>query len=295
MMIFKLIEDKINVLLSHLTTAAVQPQVNALENIIYAYIVVWVMFRGYLILAGKSEDPLKGLIFDAALKMAVVAVVFNPAWIQMISNAIDGMNSWASGSTSLFTRMDELLKKTFDVSGRMIDMDHSMVPIEGYASAIILMAGFVVFSVLTVWIMASTTLMLKVLIMISPIMIYSSLYSWFKDIFSNWLKLIIANTLTVLIVGVFLNALDGSYREVIDTAKTEVVSSNIFAQSIEIAILTIFLGLAVLMAREIAQQLAGASIEHLPGSAGAQASAPFRAYRNWKDRREQRRFYRGRE
>lgn len=295
MMIFKLIEEKINVLVSHLTAVAVQPQVNALEDIIYAYIVAWVMFRGYLILAGKSEDPLKGLIFDAALKMAVVAVVFNPAWISLISDAIDGMNSWASGSTSLFTRMDELLKKTFDVSGRMIDMDHSMVPIEGYASAIILMAGFVVFSVLTVWIMASTTLMLKVLIMISPIMIYSSLYSWFKEIFSNWMKLIIANTLTVLIVGVFLNALDGSYRQVIDTAKAQVSSSNIFAQSIEIAILTIFLGLAVLMAREIAQQLAGASIEHLPGSAGAQASAPFRAYRNWKDRREQRRFYRGKD
>ena len=161
MMIFKLIEEKINVLVSHLTAAAVQPQVNALQDIIYAYIVAWVMFRGYLILAGKSEDPLKGLIFDAALKMAVVAVVFEPAWIQLISDAIDGMNSWASGSTSLFARMDELLKKTFDVSVRMIDMDRSMVPIEGYTSAIILMAGFVVFSVLTVWIMASTTLMLN--------------------------------------------------------------------------------------------------------------------------------------
>jgi len=274
-MIYRVIEDMIHTITDKLTAAAVSPQVNALETVLYLYLTVWILFRGYMILAGKSQDPIKDLLFDFAIKAAVITIIFSPTWITLISNAIDGLNSWASGSTSLFGRMDDLLKKTFDVSSIMIDQDRSMVPIAGYFSAMILISGFVVFSFLTIFIIASTTIMLKILIMLTPIMLATTIFKWIKDVFASWIRLIVANTLTVLIVGMFINTLDKSYENVIDQTRAQISDVDLLMKSFEILILTLFLALAILIAKEIAQQLASASIEHLPQSL-------YGRYGNWK-------------
>lgn len=277
-MIYGFIEDMVHIITDKLTTAAVSPQVNALETVLYLYLTVWIMFRGYMVLAGKSQDPLRDLLFDFAIKAAIITIIFSPTWITLISDAIDGINSWASGSTSLYARMDELAKKTFELKGIMIDQDRSMVPIAGYLSATMLIVGFVVFSFLAIWIITSTTIMLKILIMLAPIMLATTIFKWIKDVFASWIRLIVANTLTVSIVGMFINALDQNYEKFIDKTKSKISNIDMLATSAEILILGLFLALAVLIAKEIAQQLASASVEHLPQSL-------YGRYSDWRYRR----------
>jgi len=285
--IFGIIESKVNLIIGHLNAAAVSPQVSALKSAMIAYLTVWILFRGYMVLAGKSQEPMKDLLFDLAIKATIIMVVFSPTWITLISNAIDGMNSWASGSTSLYTRMDDIVNSLGELIKIVWKKDDSYVPLIGATTILMIVSGFVVFSVFAIWIMVSTTLILKILIMLSPIMIASSFYGWIKDIFTQWIRLIIANTLTVLLVGIFLNAIDGMYKGLIDNAKTTMSDSNLIISGLGILIFSLIIALAIYMAKGIAQQLASVSIENLPGQA-------LRDARDWKDRREQRSFYKGR-
>ena len=263
--IFSLIESKINLIIASLNSAAVSPQVSALKTTMIAYLTIWILFRGYMVLAGKSQDPIRDLLYDFGIKAAIIVIVFSPTWISLISNAIDGINSWASGSSSLYGRMDEIMNSLGELIKIVWKKDDSYVPLVGAFTIFIVVAGFVVFSVFAIWVMISTTLTLKILIMLSPIMIAAAYYNWIKDIFTQWLRLIIANTLTVLLVGIFLNAIDGMYKGLIENAKSTMSDSNMVITGLGILIFSLIISLAIYMAKGIAQQLAGASIEHLPG------------------------------
>ncbi len=269
MEIFSKVESIVNNLTAQLTTAAVDPQVQALKSIILAYITAWVTVRGYMILAGKTEEPIKSLLFDAAVKMIVVIVVFSPTWISLVSSTIDGLNSWASGSVSLYTRLDEILNSAIDLSNKLIDQDKGVIdiPIVGTAAAVLVMFGFVIFAVPSILIIITTTVTLKIVIMISPIMIFTLMFSWFKQIFSKWIELVLNNTLTVLLVGVLLNALNGKYKEVMDKANNSVGNADLLYISISVLIVSLIIAWVVLMAKGVAQQLTFVSIEHLPAAA----------------------------
>jgi len=259
MKIFSKIESIVNNLTAQLTTAAVDPQVQALQSIILAYITAWVTVRGYMILAGKSQDPVKSLLFDAAVKMIVVVVVFSPAWINLVSSTIDGINSWASGSVSLYTRLDEILNSAIDLSNKLINEDSGVfdIPVVGTFAASLVMIGFVIFSVPAILIIITTTITLKIVIMISPIMIFTLMFSWFKQIFSKWIELVLNNTLTVLLVGILLNALNGKYKEIIDKANNSVNSADLLYIGISVFIVSLIIAWIVLMAKGVAQQEIG--------------------------------------
>jgi len=129
--------------------------------------------------------------------------------------------------------------------------------------------------------------------MISPIMIFTLMFSWFKQIFSKWIELVLNNTLTVLLVGILLNALNGKYKEIIDKANNSVNSADLLYIGISVFIVSLIIAWIVLMAKGVAQQLTFVSIEHLPGVATSQSTASYRAYRDWNDRRKQRKFWKG--
>jgi len=285
--IFTEIEAIVNELTAQLNSAAVSPQLNALQSILLAFITLWVMAKGYMILAGKTDEPIKDLLFGAAIKAIIITVVFSPAWISLVTSSIDGLNEWASGSISLYTRMDELLSSAIKLSNNLIDADDGIldVPIVGTFSAVLVMFGFVVFSVFTILIVIGVTVTLKVLIMLTPIMIYTLLFDWFKQVFSKWLELVINNTLTVLLVGIFLNAFDGKYKSILDSKAAHGGSGDLIYIGTAILIVSLIMTWIVLMARGIAQQLTFVSIEHLPGSSAKDMASPYSKYKDWKFRR----------
>jgi len=269
MLIFSKIESIINTLTAQLTTAAVSPQVDALKTIILIYITLWVFARGYMILAGKSDDPIKGLIFDATIKIIIVSVVFSPIWISLVTSAIDGMSAWASGGTSIYSRLDVLLKTALEVANKLSDMGPSILTFHviGNFAGWVILIFFGVFSVITLLVIISATITLKILIMLSPIMIFTLMFNWFKQIFSKWLELVLNNTLTILIVGILLNALNGKYKDILDSANSQAGTGDILYICFLISVISVVLAWVVLMAKGIAQQLTFVSIEHLPGAA----------------------------
>jgi len=267
--IFSKVETIVNDLTAQLTTAAVSPQVKALEAIIITYISLWVLARGYMILAGKTDEPIKGLIFDAAIKISIVTVVFSPHWIGLVSSAIDGLNSWASGSISLYSRLDEILDSALELSNALINEDSGVfsIPVIGAIAAGMVMFGFIIFSVPAILIIITTSVTLKILIMLSPIMIFTLMFSWFKQIFSKWIELVLNNTLTVLLVGILLNALNGKYKSIIDKANAHISNTDLLYAGASVFIVSLIIAWIVLMAKGVAQQLTFVSIEHLPGAA----------------------------
>jgi type IV secretion system protein VirB6 len=273
--IFAKIESIIDSLTTQLNAAAVSPQVNALQSILVAYITVWVMARGYMILAGKSQEPFKDMLFDATIKVIVIAVVFSPTWISLISDTIDGLNSWASGSISLYSRMDEVFSSALELSNKLIDQDSGIfdIPVIGVFSAGLVLFGFFIFAIPGVLIIITTTVTLKILIMLAPIMIFTLMFDWFKTIFTKWIELTLSNTLTVLLVGILMNAISGEYKDIVDKTSLHANGNNdLLYLGASVLIVSIIIAWIILMAKGIAQQLTFVSIEKLPGSAAREGA-----------------------
>jgi type IV secretion system protein VirB6 len=261
---------------SDIASADISTQVSQINNLVLAWFTLYVLAKGYMILAGKSDDPVKDLLFRLSVYGIIVAFATNAGgWLDLASEAINGLNEWASGGSSLYTQLDKAFDDAVQL-GIMIEEqeDEALeINIAGFFANVIVLIGFGIFAIPAIGIIITTSFILKILILISPIMIFALLFDWVKGIFQKWIELILSNTLTVLLVGISFNVLTTKYENYISAIKTqaEAVGENGLALSVEIFFVSIVLLLLILMAKGIAQQLTYVSIETLPGSAAKSA------------------------
>lgn len=267
-MIFTYIEKITTKLTESITTAAISPQVNALQSILLAYITVWVMAKGYMILAGKSQEPFKDILYDAAIKAIIITVVFSPAWLNLVTSTIDGLNEWASGGVSLYGRLDTMYQQVIDM-GVMMENRDSTWEFTGLFCQFGVVIAFAIVALLSIGIIIVASFTLKILIMIAPLMIFTLMFDWFKSIFERWLQLVLNNTLTVLFIGVTFNILSDEYETIINKLLSDTAnrSSDMVAITSDLFFTSIIIAVLILMARSMAQQLTHVSIENLPVSA----------------------------
>jgi len=284
--IFTQLGKIIDTVASAISSTDISSQVNQINTLILAWFTLYVLAKGYMILAGKSDDPIKELLFRLSLYAIIVAFATNTGgWLSLVNNAINGLNEWAGFGDSLFAKLDTIFGKAITV-GVMIEEQEKgtldVVNMAGILANAIVLIGFGFFAVPAVGIIITTTFILKILILIAPIMIFSLLFDWFKGIFQKWIELILSNTLTVFLVGISFKGLTNVYDGQLTFAsgKAKTIGENGLALSAEIFILSIVFMMLIIMAKGIAQQLTFVSIESLPGSASKSVAEGMRSTRS---------------
>ena len=203
-MIFSYIQTLADRITDSITTAAVAPQVTQLNLILTAWFTLYVMAKGYMILSGKSDEPVKGLLFRLSMYAIIVAFATNAGnWFTMVTDAINGLNLWASGNVDLYDRLDQMLAQVLKMGAIMEDTDGTF-EFTGLFCQVAVLIAFTIVAIPAIGIIIVADFTLKILIMIGPIMIFSLLFDWVKGIFGKWVQLILNNTLTVLFVEYFL-------------------------------------------------------------------------------------------
>lgn len=278
--IFQLIGSYIDELTKELDSAISGSMINEIKTVIIAYILMTVIIKGYLILAGKSQEPIKEIIFDGAIKAIIVTVITSPSWLNLVSNAINGLSQWAAGNIDIYKKMDALayealqLFNDLDNSGPVIS--HTDLHFFGWIAGSITLLFFGIFATIFIIAFIYSNVTLKIIIMLSPIMIGTLAFGWIKQVFSRWIELIISNTILVLLLGIILKLFYSKYYNIVHNARGHIPDSDIFYITLKIAIMSIILSWIVIMAKGIAQQLSSASIEHLPQSAAKELRDNFR-------------------
>lgn len=271
---FKDLESWINNLFNILETSSVQSKISQLGTLIAISITLFVMYKGFQILFGKSKDPIRELIWDLTMKAIIITFALNVGgWLDLVINAMKGLYEWAGGGTNLYSQLDLIFDKTRELADIVYDKAGSGLTdaIVGTVYMILVYIGFLIGILPSLIIIITTTFTLKLLILIAPIMFFSLMYGWTKNMFTQWLSLVFANTFTVLFVATFFGSVITIFQDfIVHSQGSETDPAPIVLQVI---VTGIVLSMLVGISKVLAERLAQASMESAMSSKFGQALA----------------------
>ncbi|MFA5428456.1 MAG: type IV secretion system protein [Sulfurimonas sp.] len=250
--IFKLIED-----------ASSSDMVNQLAVLITVWITIIIMIKGYMTLAGKSQDPIRELVWDIAIKVMIMVFVLNiGGYLTLVTDAMDALHSWAGGGISLYSKLDDLLAKTKDLTEIVINKDSDMIPLTGIVAALLIYAGFLIASLQSLIVIVITQFVLKLVVMLAPFMFFALIFGWLKNMFTQWLSIFFANLLTVLIVTLLFNAVIDNFAGFIKYSTAGAASGlDLIYIGIEVLIFGILLATLIAVSKDLAEKIATVGFE----------------------------------
>jgi type IV secretion system protein VirB6 len=184
--------------------------VRDLKVIVIVSITIYVLYKGYLILAGKTQEPIRDLMWDLCGKAFIICALYGAdTWVIYVKDMVKAFFNWAmnygdsAGMNGLITNFgiifdnvgkinEEVMNSITKTSNRGID--YPLFMSVGYLSATIgISIPFLIY--------IGTKISIFFMITLAPIVIFLRLYGFSKNIFAQWLKIVLSTLLTVLLLG----------------------------------------------------------------------------------------------
>ena len=109
MYFFQVLGVKIDEIFAYLETGVNSTMMQQLSILIAISITLFVMYKGFQTLLGKSKDPIRELIWDLFMKVIAITFALNvDGWLTLVTEAMNGLHTWAGGGVSLFSELDAL-------------------------------------------------------------------------------------------------------------------------------------------------------------------------------------------
>lgn len=253
---FSELGTSINDFLNVVTADALKSQAHDLGAIMGIALTVVIVWKGLEVILGKSQDPMREIIWDIFTKSVVVSFCLNAdGWLTMVGETVKGINEWAGGGPlGLYTKLDELTETTRTLS---LYMDNQAPIGTGWFFGILPWIGFALGIVPAFVMCLTTSLMVTALITISPLVFFCLLFGVLKDIFKSWLNLILANTISVLFASLFLQVIINIMKRWLETFTNS--GGDLFLMGFMVIILGILMTAFLAVSREISQALAAVS------------------------------------
>lgn len=260
-----------------LNSSDIQTINQALASLFGITVTLWVMFETYKSFAGKSQEPLRELVWKIVSASLVISVATNQGgFMETLKVAFEGLHHLMSGDINLFAKLDKLFDEAIKLANITYQATPSSIPgaILGTLCMLLIYLGFVIGAVPTFLIIVFTELTLKLLLLLLPIAVFALAFGFSKQIFNQWLNMFISNALTILIVGLIMSAVMGTYTD-FQTSLISNVGNNI--EPMGVALQSFIMGIIMLglvkVAHSIAEKLGTVSIEAISKSAlGSQIS-----------------------
>lgn len=265
--LFESIGKWIDSFFDFLITSSNSDTVKVLTGLVSITITLQIIFKSFQYFAGKSNEPVRELVWDMSIKLLVIGVALNlNGYLDLIKVGMQNLHDIMSGDMNLYAQLDKKLNQTIElvvILGKKASIWDGTLSY--YFSIIGVIIGFGIGIIPSFLVIITTGITLKILMMVLPIVIYAWVYPWFKNVFTQWMSLFIGNLLTVFVVGTLLTKFIEKYGDEINALNTaftnnQVSSWDIFANSI---IMGILLAGLMKIAVEIAKELGTASIERL--------------------------------
>jgi len=184
--------------------------VSGLIDIASIGITLYITFYGYLVLAGKTQEPVKNLVWDLARYTFVIAILQNSAsYMNMIYEAVNQLKAFLMGSNGnnpydaldqKFTNLGIIFGKIweatsgFDIGSYILALFQSIAVIPLVMGVTANCLGFIISELTTLALLATF-----------PLFLFCYLWGWLKDMFSAWLQAIIGVLMFCLFLYLFGN------------------------------------------------------------------------------------------
>ncbi|MBP2845817.1 type IV secretion system protein [Dickeya oryzae] len=165
---------------------------------------VYVLYHGYMTLAGKKTSPIEDLTMQLALIAIIMSILANMnGMLTATQDAINGLKEGAGTQKNIWETLDSLWSSTQQVADKVYAMDTDFFPLKGAIAMVVVWAGSLVVMGVTglVALIAEVTLFL--LSVVAPLFIFCLAWGWFRNMFTNYLGGITTAFLTIVFVGLF--------------------------------------------------------------------------------------------
>ncbi|HEG8317010.1 TPA: type IV secretion system protein [Campylobacter coli] len=268
--LFQTLGKSIQQIVDAIRQVGASDKVAELSVLLSIIITLVIMYKGYEVLMGTSQSPIRELTWDIAGKLLAITFALNiGGWLTLVINAMDGIYEWAGGGTQMYKTLDEMYANTAQLANIIWAKSSG---VGGAILAIVAMllcyVGFVIAVVPTLAIFVITTFTQTLLVITAPIVFWLLIFKSTKNVFTQWIGLLLSNTLVILLVGLFLSV----FMEQISTwikyfAKVTQAGDEVLGTSIFFVIASLVLVIMIISAKLYAEKVANVSMEGAMGSA----------------------------
>ena len=259
---FQTINGIVESIFATIQNASLNEKFIQLQAVFSILVTLSIMYKGYETLAGRSQDPVRELIWDIARKLFILTFVLNiNGWLSAAISALDGIYTWAGGGAQFYSRLD-------GVAGSFLDTLKKVWENLGIFEAIFVCLFMIISFIAVMFAFAFTIISASItntfLIIALPLALFCFMYQSTRNVFVQWCNMFISNIFLLIFMTCFidflinnLNALYGSTQE----------TSNFFIQIMQTILIGGILIACISVIKELAKNLANVSIDSAGSSA----------------------------
>ncbi|ECP8810830.1 TPA: type IV secretion system protein [Campylobacter jejuni] len=282
--LFQTLGESIQQIIDAIRQVGTSDKVAELSVLLSIIITLVIMYKGYEVLMGTSQSPIRELTWDIAGKLLAITFALNiGGWLTLVINAMDGIYEWAGGGTQMYKTLDEMYANTAQLANIIWAKSSG---VGGAILAIVAMllcyVGFIIAVAPTFAILVVTTFTQTLLVITAPIVFWLLIFKSTKNVFTQWIGLLLSNTLVILLVGLFLKTFMGEINRWIVSLSQHVQSgSEVLGTSIFFVIASLVLVIMIISAKLYAEKVANVSMEGAMGGAISTALNPVGRLAGW--------------
>lgn len=292
MTIFSTIGDSIQVFVAALgSNSIIKEKLLDLQSLISIAITISIMYKGYLVLAGKNQDPIRDLMFDLAKKTLILAFVMNvDSWLELSMGAVSGFYEWAGGGSSLYAQMDKVatsfldsLMVYYNKSDGLFNIGDKLV---AFFISLIMIVAFLAVSFSLFFSIVATSVTNAFLIIALPLALFCLMWKPTKQVFTQWCNLFLSNIFLLLFLLVFMNFFNAWIGQIFNLNNYIEHNTSFLQILIEIPLIAAVLVQFVNVIKELAKNLAQVTLDSavsgtaISGGAGALLGYGAKAIQN---------------
>lgn len=260
-------------LLETLQQMSLDDKLQQLQLLLSGIITLSIMYKGYMVLAGKSQDPIRELVWDLGRKAFILSFVMGSGmWLFYSIDAVRGIYEWVGGGIDFYEKLDGLASSVLNyiqilwnwgkVRDGSITLAVFMIVIIGICFVAICFELF--FSIIACSV--SNTFLIIAL----PLALFCLMFQATKQVFTQWCQLLLSNTFTLLFLFMFSSFCGSAIATIFDVTKLkEIEVVNMVQQALEVVLISFVLIQIIKVIKSLAQNLAQVSLDSAMSGVGA--------------------------
>ncbi|EAH5854079.1 type IV secretion system protein [Campylobacter jejuni] len=237
-----------------------------------------IMYKGYEVLMGRSQSPIRELTWDIVGKLCAITFALNlGGWLDLTISAMDGLYEWAGGGMDLYKNLDEFGTYIAQINNVIWSKLNGLT--DTFLAVVCMVINYISFlflSVITFSIIVITQFTHTLLVIFAPVAFWLLVFKSTKDVFVQWLGLLLSNTLIILFIGLFIGTLMSEVNKWANYTEFSIKDGvEALGSSIILLVNCIVFGILIIVMKFFAEKVARVSMEGAMGSAMSSVLSPI--------------------
>lgn len=172
-------------------------------------ITIYVMFYGYMVLAGKIQEPMPDFVWNLARFAIVLGMLSNMGlYTESVNEAVHGLRGFlvgdAASSANAYSGIDAKINEVANIFTSALKKADGIKALIFFAFVqlpcmVPLLLGVVAYAIGVI----VSEISLIALLAVFPLFLFCYLWGWFKNMFSMWLQAVMGCCIFILFLSVF--------------------------------------------------------------------------------------------